>query len=101
MNSLEILDTVQKRRIYARNNRSCITIRLTQLLALYLTRTEQCRLATTRTNPSYKLIDPSGPLWFTFRTSKKIIPDEIVNRSVQFIMQQLDGMLSTNPFLWQ
>ena len=71
MNSLEILDTVQKRRIYARNNRSCITIRLTQLLALYLTRSEQCRLATTRTNPSYKLIDPSGPLWFTFRISKK------------------------------
>ena len=71
MNSLEILDTVQKRRIYARNNNSYITLRLTQLLALYLTKSEQCRLASTRTNPSYKLIDPSGPLWFTFRKSKK------------------------------
>ena len=71
MNSLEILDTAVKRKIYARNNHSYITIRLTQLLALYLTRSEQCRLASTRTNPSYKLTDPSGPLWFAFRKSKK------------------------------
>ena len=75
MNSLEILDTVQKRRIYARNNHSCITIRLTQLLALYLTRIQQNKLAGTRTNPSYKLIDTSGPLiWFTFRKSKTNYP---------------------------
>ena len=72
MNSLEILDTVQKRRIYARNNHSYITIPLTQLLALYLTRSEQCRLTSTRTNPSYKLINPCGPLSFTSRKSKKI-----------------------------
>ena len=101
MNSLEILDTVQKRRICARNNHSYITIRLTQLLALYLTRSEQCRLASARTNPSNKLIDPSSPLWFTFRKSKKIIPVEIVNQFVKFITQQLNGILSANPFLWQ
>ena len=101
MNSLEILDTAQKRRIYARNNHSYITIRLTQLLALYLTRSEQCRLPSTRTNPSHKLTDPSGPLWFAFRKSEKIIPDEIVNRFVKFITQQLNGILSGKPFLWQ
>ena len=72
MNSLKILDTVQKRRIYARNNHSYRTMRLTQLLALYLTRSEQCRLVSTRTNPSYKLIDPSGLLGFTFRNLKNL-----------------------------
>ena len=78
MNSLEIQDTVQKRRIYGCFNRSLITIRLTQLLVSYSTRSEQCRLAKTRTasTPSYELqwncIDPSGPLRFTFRKSKKI-----------------------------
>ena len=65
---------------------SYITIWLMQLLALYLTRSEQCRLMSTQTNPSYKLIDPSGQLWFTFRNSKKkIVPDEFVSRFVQFI----------------
>ena len=75
MNSLEILDTAQKRRIYCRNNQSCTTtIRLTQLLDLYLTRSEQCRLARTRTasNPFNELTNPSSPLWFTFRKSGKI-----------------------------
>ena len=32
---------------------------------------------------------------------KKIIRDAFVNRFVQFITQQLTGILSTNPFLWQ
>ena len=75
MNSLEILDTVQKRIIYVINNHSCITIRLTQFLALFkkCTRSDQSRLARTRTNLSYKLINPSGPFRSAFRKSKKII----------------------------
>ena len=49
MNSLEIQDTVQKRRIYGCFNRSLNTIRLTYLLASNPTRSELCRLAKTRT----------------------------------------------------
>ena len=49
MNSLEIEDTVQKRRSHGCFNRSLITIRLTLLLASYPTRSEQCRLAKSRT----------------------------------------------------
>ena len=104
MNSLEIQDTVQKRRIYGCFNRSLITIRLTQLLASYPTRSEQCRLAKTRTASTssweYALIQAVrfGSL---SENLKKIIPDTFVNRFVQFITQKLTGILSTNPFLWQ
>ena len=104
MNSLEIQDTVQKRRIYGCFNRSLNTIRLTYLLASNPTRSELCGLAKTRTasTPSceYALIQAVhfGSL---SGNRKKFIPDAIVNRFVQFITQKLAGILSTNPFLWQ
>ena len=54
------------------------------ILASYLTQSEQCRLARTRTefNPFYELqwSKQSTLVQLYFRISKKIIPDEFVNR---------------------
>ena len=72
-----------------------------QLLDLYLTRSKQAD------SRALGLIPPSNRLIQAVRFGSlsgnltKIIPDEIVNRFVKYITQQLNGILSANPFLWQ
>ena len=73
MNSLEILDTVQKRRIYARDNRLIYNYMAYAIIGFVPDKKWTMQTHEHwQTNPSYKLIDPSGQLWFTFRKSKKI-----------------------------
>ena len=75
MNSLEIQDTVQNRRIYGCFNRSLNTIRLYVVVSFIPDRkwTMQTREDSDGIHSFVRIcIDPGGPLRFTFRKSKKI-----------------------------